>query len=647
MKASKHVLYAASPVDFGNKVNSDGGEQPRDYTMSSAPPTHYRHHQSSSSSKSKSSSAASSVPPPLPGGGALHPAVYMPGDCKDTSLPMFSLYGYQPPAQQQLAIDAQRGALDTKLVAEQLRTLEAAVNRGASSRGASSDYAPGGGFTVVGGAPPRPGSSSVIVSVAQHHARAAAMDTSSAVRRDFEPGLWPSPHAASSATPYGSGSADMAEDLSQPKLTSSRKPENILPAVNTGMNGGNATLLNAAMMNGFIGQMMFGGQPGGSPATADGGSGSGKVKRKRPKKEGGDAAASTSKGSKVAKVESGLLMEASGGDGGNSAMAYLKAQHDSIPTSALAMFPQPVVSAIDGERVIVQNKYMQDIVDNTVQLAFRQEQEMMARTPPSTSSDPSPKSGGGIGPSSVNRVNIVSAPQLPSAYATPSQGLNTSHSGRDSNPPLLQPAVSVSNHIDTVPASMASIEETINRVAEGLFDADSDTLSAPSPQNMVPVSSTDNLLSATAPSSTSSSHAPQPNHQKVLKKAWMQRYNGDCGGPSSGVGQVTSDSADSQNSPFTKQHPPWTFDSVNNGGGRDEVSPRHWDSKNKTEGASEVKKENAGALATHIKSEGKDGERRPAGGGTSSLGVMSDCERKMLHRKKSDSKKGKYTHLEY
>ena len=66
-------------------------------------------------------------------------------------------------------------------------------------------------------------------------------------------------------------------------------------------------------------------------------------------------------------------------------------------------------------------------------------------------------------------------------------------------------------------SSTSSIMDTIARVANGVMDTDSDTLSAPSPP---PTTN-----SATV--ATVATAAPPPKHTKAHKKAWLQRYTDD------------------------------------------------------------------------------------------------------------------------
>ena len=548
--------------------------------------------------------------------------------------PLFSLYGYQPMSQTSNVpppLDLQRGDTAVSLEAEHRRSerckdVPVEPARGVTvSRGV--DYE-----TMLTGSVCRPPSTSVIVGGGSHHSKTSKttdnlMLEASSIKREFD---MPKPMDMtqwSSSMHYHAGT-DVAQDLSQPKLNASSVASNLPikppPPIQQNISGiispaGLAENLTMAVNGGINGlsQMMFG------PMTDVH-----KIKRKRSKKE------DTSKGMKLPKLEPGADTNFA-----QSVQFPNVRAVDNIPASAVFNnnnIPIPMCSTIGGDRVMIAHNYFQEIVDNTVHSAFKQEQEIKdVKT--STSSDSL------VVPSFNQPVSSNQASMAASSFTA-----SVSPSTSDIPSPQMQPASSVRS--ETVPATMASIEETINRVAEGLFDADSDTLSAPSPQNLPQSSSTDSVVTASL-----------QNNRKVLKKAWMQRYNGDCSASNSNCGQTASDSADSQSSPFTR-HPTvqWNFDSgstnkdVNsvNLNNRDDLSTQHNRDSNK------IVKMDVNAESTKLKEESetknripdlkaeeKDVDKKPSALLTPAASTpveMSDCEKKMLNRKKSGSsiKKG-------
>ena len=161
-------------------------------------------------------------------------------------------------------------------------------------------------------------------------------------------------------------------------------------------------------------------------------------------------------------------------------------------------------------------------VENTVQIAFFQDDKKAAAdtsrnavnqndagSPTNSAIQNPPEKVDKVEVSSAQEPPVVVAPPIPAPSLAPSLSSVT----------LPQPPTTVNEdtssssgmtNCSTVSSNMASIMDTINRVANGQVDTDSDTLSAPSPP----------------PSSKSDSSPLQRsgNHPK-LKKAWLQRHS--------------------------------------------------------------------------------------------------------------------------
>lgn len=181
-------------------------------------------------------------------------------------------------------------------------------------------------------------------------------------------------------------------------------------------------------------------------------------------------------------------------------------------------------------------------VENAVQIAFNQDQEA-AKTHPkgrhktlsaqvmsggapttttqATSSSPSPN------PSTTMPSQMLNRQQQPQAVSSPFSTTVTSHSPSPvltSMPATAQtPFAGVPQHSSLMrpgPASTpggasvsssSSIVDTINRMANGFVESDSDTLSAPSPPPHR--------------SEITPSPSCRPGNHKAFKKAWLQRYS--------------------------------------------------------------------------------------------------------------------------
>ena len=125
-------------------------------------------------------------------------------------------------------------------------------------------------------------------------------------------------------------------------------------------------------------------------------------------------------------------------------------------------------------------------------------------------------------PMSTTALPSSASPPLPSTHST-----SPTTQGDGSGLPSIGPGCPLPAHLTTNVArappsaspegasisSTSSIMETINRVANGFMDTDSDTLSAPSPPPHV-------KGEGVGPSPLKSS-----NHTKGFKKAWLQRYS--------------------------------------------------------------------------------------------------------------------------
>ena len=192
-------------------------------------------------------------------------------------------------------------------------------------------------------------------------------------------------------------------------------------------------------------------------------------------------------------------------------------------------------------------------VEKTVTTAFRQDQQQDGQkscsphtdnsSPVSTTSSSSqpvvscPQSAVATAASSVVPTNSSHVQPVPSTVTLPHTGITTfstvtashtmptlsmaiptplsSQTLTSQSLPLTRPGPS-STPGGTSVSSNSSIMDTINRVANGLADTDSDTLSAPSPPPQ---------LFGMGDSSVPSPQQRSGSHPKCGKKAWLQRYS--------------------------------------------------------------------------------------------------------------------------
>ena len=112
-------------------------------------------------------------------------------------------------------------------------------------------------------------------------------------------------------------------------------------------------------------------------------------------------------------------------------------------------------------------------------------------------------------PTTNNTLSTVSTTVAQLSVGPPAKGIS-------SNPGIISHPGPVSTPGSASVSSISSIQETINRVANGTLDTDSDTLSAPSPPPALKSSSD-------APSPVRMSNPSKPS----FKKAILARYSGD------------------------------------------------------------------------------------------------------------------------
>lgn len=178
-------------------------------------------------------------------------------------------------------------------------------------------------------------------------------------------------------------------------------------------------------------------------------------------------------------------------------------------------------------------------VENTVQNAFLQDNELSAnynkskQTTPATTKE-SPKSQEQSTPTSNQQTTTSQFHPSSSSPSRQTMELSsstqqqqceyfkmelTNTSTSDDSKPLLSSLGMSSAGSST--SSSASIMDTINRVANGVIDTDSDTLSAPSPPSSVKPEA------CSSPGRSSSSTTSSACHPR-LKKDWLQRHSDEA-----------------------------------------------------------------------------------------------------------------------